>query len=1048
MTQPHATEHAAPDADVTVALDHPHDSGASPARTASRPPRRVGVIALAAALVTMFCAVLLPFAPVTVNDPTVHWPKDPAAPASTMLNLLTYKPLAIDARFSCEAVRAASANGDGVVLATMDPGQPASGRDALVVAVREGELVADGVGRQLFTAPLPTGDCAYRIRGDRNGLVITRDGQEVARADRLPSVSMLATAASSIPGGTADDLSVDLRVDDMLNSSPTPLKIALMVLLGLAGLTTLVCLVVMDRAVHRAPAERRSGFRIRVVDIVVPAVMVLWVFLAPMSDDDGYYSAMAKNVPFEGYVGQYYQIFNQNFTPFSWFYYFLSGWQSAFGVAPVVLRIPALVFGLVTWLLLRKFVAKAAVLPKTEWTHRWGGPVTRLVLGAAFLAWWLPLDMGVRPEGVVALCGIGTLLAVVTAVERRRVALVWLAVLVAGTGFTAHPTGFTALAPLIAGLPAIWLLLREHAPNRLTLLARVACVMAPGTITAVTGFADGSLHDFIRSQEIFNSIQPQETWYSEWIRWAFLLNDIAMGSYAKRAGVLVCVLALAWFVLLVFGARLRRIPVPYRLWLSGWSVLAAFLLLWFTPSKWTHHFGSLAGLGPAFLALMLVGAVPLARELAKGHHKLPVVGVLAAGVGTVAVLALAAHGPNIWPYNWMFGLPYQNEPMRTPLFKLDQPLWWALGLVVLAVLIGLRMRRGPGGTPEPGWRRTSVLMAVPALVVVFFATNVLYLVGGFAVATKRTWDGWSPSTANIRDPFADDCGAAGAIDVLDVRNARALTPVPGQSASVSGFAEGGGWFTPYAPPAGGSTETVWGSLVKRGDETSEHTTGTVTTAWYALPDNPLPSSEALAMMISGRVKGGNGIVVEYGRTTASGTEVLEQRHLGDQGDRVTWRSVVLAERAGLPAGADAVRVVATDATADLGGWLAFSAPSIQRFVPLQGYLPRDGAVAIAWQIGFLFPCQRQPIVRDGVVEPVSSAVLWVDGLGDATWQTNRGALFGQVPVSSSMTQLTARFRNFPGEWRFESYTITTPHPGGQYTITPGRQTLMGWQPLT
>lgn len=1030
MTRPHAIEHA-PDELTGEERDRPD------APPTTRRTRNLGPLALVAGLVAMLCAVLLPIAPVTVSNPTVQWPQDPAAPASTMLNLLAYKPLGVDAKFSCRAVRAAEA-GDGVVLATMEPGQPAAGRYGLVIAVRDGALVADGLGKRLFSEPLPAGDCSFTVRGDKNGLVVSRDGTEIGRAPQLPNVALLATSAGSMPGATADDLSVTLRVDDMLNSSPTVLKIALMVLLGIAALTTLVCLVVMERELPRAP-RARSRFSVRLVDVVVPAVMVLWTLLAPMSDDDGYYNAMAKNVPFEGYVGNYYQIFNQNFTPFSWFYYFLAGWQNV-GTTPVVLRLPALLFGLVTWYVLRKFTAKGKVLPDTPWTARWGGIVLRVVLGAAFLAWWLPLDMGVRPEGVVAMCGVGALLAVVTAVERRRLALVWVAVLVAGIGFTAHPTGFTALAPLVAGLPAIWHLIKEQAATAKARLIRVVCLVAPGTVTAVLGFADGSIHDFLRSQEIFNAIQPQESWYSEWIRWAFLFDDIAMGSYAKRAGIVVCLLALAWFVVLAVGARLKKVPVSYRLWLSGWSVLAALLLLWFTPSKWTHHFGSLAGIGSAFLTLMLVGSIPLARELTR-EHRLPLVGVVAAGVGTCFALALAAHGPNVWPYNWMFGLPFQNTPMHLAFVKFDQPLWWALGLVVLAAAIGWVLRRKGG----PGRGREAWLLAVPALVVVFFSVNVLYLVGGFAVATKRTWDTYSPSTANVRDLTASQCGAAGALDVLDVDGAQALASLPGQSAQVSGFTRGGGWFTPYTPPAGGATAEIWGSLVRQGEAPAEKTTGAVTTGWYRLPDS-LAKDSALVVLVSGRVRTGNTLSVEYGRTSGGGTEVVQQRDLGDQGDRVTWRSVVLAE-GGLPAGADAVRLVATDAATDTGGWLAVTAPSVQRYVPLTGYLGADEKVALAWQIAFLFPCQRQPVVQHGIVEPVTKGVLWLDGLGDAIWQLDRGSLFGQVPLSSSMTFLTARFRDFPGERRIEVYRVDNPYPAGKYTVTADRQTRMGWQPV-
>ena len=38
---------------------------------------------------------------------------------------------------------------------------------------------------------------------------------------------------------------------------------------------------------------------------------------------------MAANVPFTGYVANYYQLYNQGFTPFTWIYYVLSWWQTA-----------------------------------------------------------------------------------------------------------------------------------------------------------------------------------------------------------------------------------------------------------------------------------------------------------------------------------------------------------------------------------------------------------------------------------------------------------------------------------------------------------------------------------------------------------------------------------------------------------------------------------------------------------------------------------------------------------------------------------------------
>ena len=55
----------------------------------------------------------------------------------------------------------------------------------------------------------------------------------------------------------------------------------------------------------RHPGEQgRPRRRVPVIDVLVPATMVAWLFLAPMSDDDGYYAAMARNGADQGAVGE------------------------------------------------------------------------------------------------------------------------------------------------------------------------------------------------------------------------------------------------------------------------------------------------------------------------------------------------------------------------------------------------------------------------------------------------------------------------------------------------------------------------------------------------------------------------------------------------------------------------------------------------------------------------------------------------------------------------------------------------------------------------
>ncbi|MFL6142799.1 MAG: arabinosyltransferase domain-containing protein [Labedaea sp.] len=1009
-----------------------------PPATDPKRRKRLLTVAMVSGLLAIACAAVLPVAPVNVNQPTVAWPNDPVAPQSTMLTLGAYKPLGIDARFSCAAVAAAAAT-DGVVLATVDPRQPAAVPVGLLVTAKSGRLTVNVRDQRIVDTAVPSGPCDYRLIGDADGLTVTAGGRTVgsAPADRMPDVDMLVTGAAAIPGATADDLSVRLKVDDRFASSPTAIKIALAVLMLLAAAVAVACLILMDKAIAREPARRRR-FQLRVVDVVVPLVMLAWLFLAPATDDDGYYGAMARNATYEGYVGNYYQVYNESFTPFSWFYVFLNFWQRLFGYAPVVLRIPALLFGLVTWWAVRRLVDGRHVLPGALRDTRWGPIFVRAAVAGAFLAWWLPLDMGVRPEGVVTMCGALVLLAVATAVERRRLALVAAAVGIAGLAVLAHPTGFTALAPILAGLPAMWRLIRQHAGPRLT-VARIACVLAAGAAGAFVTFFDGTMRDFVRSQAIFRAIQGPETWYTEYLRYQFLLQQDPMGNYAKRAAVLVCIVAMIWFVALTAGARFRRVAVPSRLALAGWSTIGMFLLLWITPSKWTHHFGALSGIGSAFLAMMLVGSVPLVRELTR-REKLPVPAVVL-GVGSVlAAVALAGHGPNIWPYNWMFGMPQAWIAPHVWKFHADSVLLWALALGVLSYLVFRWARRY-----KPDWRRYSVLMAVPLLLLAFFVADIGYLVGSFTVAAARTWNTFSATQAAVRDPLAHDCVAATAIDVLDDRSATPLTPLAGQPAPAPTAFAPGGWPVASPPPPGGAGEQGWGSRTE--GATPGLATGRLTTAWYELPGS-LPTGGAVATLVSGRLATGNSLAVEWGRRAGTSVDVLGRKDISDLFDSTGWRSLIADDTTGRPVGADAIRLVAVDGTTDDGGWLAFTAPSVHRAVPLQEYLPNAAPIGLSWQFAFLFPCQRQPVYQNGISEPISYAVQWSDApyqmlITEGTWHPWRGGLFGQVPRSQSMTLLTARFRDFPAQRGTQVYRFAAPYPTNQYRLTTSTETQLG-----
>ncbi|MDN5857857.1 MAG: arabinosyltransferase domain-containing protein, partial [Pseudonocardia sp.] len=836
----------------------------------SAPRARRAALAAAAALVAVLGAVLLPFAPVVVNEPTVTWPRDPGHVESTLLTLTAYRPLELDVRFTCEVVRIAQ-GGTGVVVSTALPQSPQAGTTGLIADTADGRLRIRWLDRVLVDEPVPAGSCTYRIAGrsaglpsyvaappglmgsidpavplppanpdrslfagpDNAELTVSRDGTELARtaAEQLPDVDALVSSVTDAPPG---GLAVRLRVDDEFTSSPAPLKTALTAVIVLALLATVVLLARLDR---RAPRTPRTRPRLRAVDVLVPAVLAAWAVIAPATDDDGYFTAQARNAVLNGEVGNYYQFYDQSFTPFTWPYQCLAWWIQLAGDAPLVLRLPALACGLLTWLVLRRI----SVAARAGWDAAPRPGVVRWVLAVVFLAWWLPYDMGVRPEAVVALCGAAVLLAVLHAAQRGRLIAAWAAFAVAGAGFTAHTTGFTTVAVLLAGLPLLHRTVRVEGDRWASVLRWVA-VASGAAVALLLGFADGALRDFRRGQAAFLSVLAQDGWAGEIERYVFLLDRIPMGNFAKRAAVLACLVTLAWFAVLAVAARTRRVAVPDALWLAFSATALSFAALWFTPSKWTHHFGALAGVGPVFLTLALVAAAPLVAALPR-----PPTWVLLAVTGSFAVaLALAWQGPNSWAYAWLEGVRTPYEPPAVRGIGLGRPLLWAAAVAAVACVAAVR-GRGAGLLDLRG----RILPAVPVVVVASLALTSAYTVVVFADAAARGAPPASVWARTLADPTGAGCGAAGAIRVLDPFTARPLTPAPGLPVPAvgPGFVEGGGFYAGNRPQGPGP---VWGSLVGADGRPPEWTIGQTATPWFTLPaDAPAITVRAAGTLAEG-----------------------------------------------------------------------------------------------------------------------------------------------------------------------------------------------------
>ena len=979
-----------------------------PTEPPTQPKRaRLLALALSAGIVTTLSALALPLAPVSVNDPTVTWPLDPGAPQSTLLSLEAGKPLGFEAAFSCDVVRAAAAaeseRASHVLLATTDPDQPERA-DGLRITAENGVVTAFLGTTAIFSEPLTAQPCRYQISTDAQRLVYSVDGRGLGFS-ALPDVDALITSVTTLPGR---DLAVTVRIDDRFASTPTPVKLFLLGLLAAGMVVAIGCLTVLCRRTTKQPRRRR---RLGAADVVVGLTLLAWVFLAPRTTDDGWMYAMALNQEHAGYFGNYYMYHNNSYVPFTWLLQ-LYAWWSGFGASPVLLRVPSLFFALVTWLGVR-----AAV-----------GPVARgrrmFVPALLFLAWWLPFGLGSRQEASVAACLTLTVCAVLFARRRQRVGYLGLAIGAASLGLIAHTAGVLVLLPLALGGKAAVDVIRRTARSRREAVAAVLCVVSCAGLSAVAGFADGSLSDFLRGSSSFGGgldAGPPDPLHDELSRYQSLLGEHAIGSFALRAPVLLLLLLVPFFVLLCVRARQRRRPLPWPLWLTGWTCTLGLGLLVLTPSKWPWHFGAFAGVATIFMSQLALTASPLVRRLFR-DHRLPFAVGFPLVAGVLGWIWLAGQGRNAWADDVLPGIPLAGEPLLGDVA--------ALVAVAGAVLVvGVVRGRRPGAS----------LRLALTFVACFLVGELGFLVGGFAIATVRTWHTWSPWANAIADPLARRCGEAQVLRIADPGSARPVDVLSGELRT-DGF-DLGVWAVSSPPSPSPATAEVYGGLADPAGGPA-----TLTTPWLRLPAGLAPGEQQLMTTVSGLSGDGNTLTAEF--ATASG-DVVSSSAFNAPEDSVSWRDVSISDGTNLPAGVVAFRLTATVTRT----WLSFAMPTVRQIVPATEFLPRDGRTLVDWQLNWLYPCQGQPAIANGVVAPISHVVAFGFGpdgsehsaTSGGSWTPEIGGVLGSQNRASTLTRLYTMLDTDPATPMRTVYRFDRPYADAAYRLHPGSVTTMGWQ---
>ncbi|TQC43828.1 arabinosyltransferase [Rhodococcus sp. WS4] len=1006
------------------------DSDESPIGTSPQSsPRRQSVrsarlLAVIASVFGILLTLSLPFLPVEQDSATLTWPQN-GNTGSVEAPLVSYAPLSLDVRIPCSAVGELADSG-GILTSTAPSGAADAAKYGLAAKVNP--ATADGPAgvevllrnRVLLSSPLdqlPAG-CTLAVSSDSArtaaGFVTAdQDAPAVVDGDLRPQMVGI---FSDLDGPVPDGLQVTAQIDSRFSSTPSTIKFVAMVVGALATILALVALHRLDnvdgRRARRFLPTRWWSFG--AVDAVVLGTLVLWHFIGASTSDDGYQFNMARTSEAAGYMANYFRWYGVPEAPFGSPYYDVLAVLANITPASPFVRLPALLAGIVAWLLISREVApRLGAAVRGNRLALWTG-------GLVFLAFWLPYNNGLRPEPIVAVGVLLTWCSVERAVATRRLLPAAVAILVGAATLTAGPSGLICFGALVAGARPILQIVIARAKT-VGYAALLAPLVASGTVILVAVFADQTLAAVLEMQHV-HAIGPNVPWFDEYLRYQYLLNISVDGSLSRRFGVFAMVLCLAVTVLVMLrkGGRIPGTAAGPSRRLIG-ITLAAMGLMMFTPTKWTHHFGIYAGLAGS-LAVLASVAVSTAVVRSPRNRALFAAAVL-------FLLAMCFTSTNGWWYVSSYSVPWWDKPVSIAGLGAGTILLGAT-LVMLLIAAWCYFREPYTRTGSARRRR---LWAIPPLTVAA-AAMVLFEVLSMAKGAVAQYPAFSLARSNVDAVTGAPCGLANDVLLETDPNASLLQPLSGDAATaLAGTGSVG--FTPNgvagdlsadeessdagvansvktdnteqtassnAAGTGGGAGAVGvnGSAVALpfgldpdrtpvlGSDGSDGSDGdaSLTTGWYRLPDadSDTGSGDIVSIAAAGRIRSvdadgvvtyGQNLEVEYGTAQPDGTVAAAGRVTPiDIGPAPSWRNLRVPLDS-LPGNTDVIRLVASDSDSDPQQWLAVTPPRVPRTQTLNDVIGSEAPVMIDWAVGLAFPCQRPFDHRAGVAEVPEYRIL-------------------------------------------------------------------------
>lgn len=964
-------------------------------------------------------AVAVPLLPVIQDTTVITWPR-PGDLAPVNAPLVTYQPQNMTATIPCAAAVSLDARSPqpASLLSTTPPGSTGGAAVGMVLQVDAGKLTlisrGQALGNVLLSAIPPSPrQCMIQISSDARGTTASAGPTRFVKVnqDVRPQVTGIYSALVE-QRDPVRGLAVRITADTRFQSVPHPIKLAAIAAAVLSVLISLILMHQLDgRIGRRAPRVLPSGWwRPTGRDATVLAVLAVWVVIGGITSDDGYILTMIRTRAEMGYVGNYYRWFNAPEAPFSWPYELYALW-SQISTVPPWLRLPSAAMGGVSWMLISR-----EVMPRLGREVR-RSAAAGWAAAAVFLAFWLPYNNGLRLEPVVAIGSLLALCGVERAVATRRVLPLALALLAAAFTVAATPTGFIAVAPFLVSLRPLVRLVRQH----ISVSGRAAVlgpIFGAGLLVLVVCFADQTLAGVLEASRIRTEIGPNLSWFQEPMRYEELFSNLPDGALARRFPVLLLLLCLGTTgVVLLRRGRIPGAGLGPSRRLIG-TAGASLVLLALTPTKWTHHFGAFASIGAALAALTALATSSSVLRSARNRWWFL--------SGLLVILAMSATGPNAPWYVSQYGVPWFDKPPSIQGIQASTLLIVGAALAgLIAVIEGLQHEPGEPPPPPPQRRngRRRALLIGSAPLAVFCGLLVLAEVGAMAKAIVKQRHGYSMGAANFAEITGHSCNLTDAVLVEADRRAGALRPyhgtlladiplqrgfdtnrspldqvVPtsspsgtngsatnGSATNSSGINDGADNQATGArgdripkpgtdgdnpvdkPPTGlGGTEIpIWSSF-----NPDSPGTGILRTTWYALPAAARQGTAPVVVSVAGKLSATTPLIAEFAQRTDRGFRIVDHIPIGGRAtaDGPGWRDYRLGLAGRASAGADAVRLVATDADVTDDGWLAFSAPRVPVLTSLTDLVAPTPPVFLDWPVGFVHPCVRPFAIRNGIAE--------------------------------------------------------------------------------